>query len=185
MGASLRRPGLVSGVRFTGHVQRHQRPSVRTAAKKVAVPPPSPVNVEALFAAATCYSALLTVYLLFTATVVMLKRSKKADEEVTFVYSTNAIGGLSRGKRVVGRSLNSGSMKQAVLLLLPLIAVYSVRHDVMRLSNRLTVRPRVALSSRTIFHHTCYVHRVWRVWVWPPSSPLTPLSQTRACRCCW
>jgi TRAP-type C4-dicarboxylate transport system permease large subunit len=101
----------------------------------VAVPPPTPVDVEALFAAATCYSALLTVYLLFTATLAMLKRSRTADEEATFVYSTNAIGGLSRGKRVVARRLRSGSMKQAVLLLLPLIAVYGVRHGVIRLSS--------------------------------------------------
>jgi hypothetical protein len=133
MDAPRRRRGLVSGTSFPVHTHRHQRPTVRVAAKKVAVPPPSPVNIEGLFAAATCYSALLTVYLLFTATMAMLKRSNKSEEEVTFVYSTNAIGGLSRGKRVVGRTLSGGSMKQAVVLLLPLIAIYGVRHDVARL----------------------------------------------------
>ena len=132
-GASRGRLGSVPVIRFPCHVQRPQRPSVRAAAKKVAVPPPTPVDVEALFAAATCYSALLTVYLLFTATLAMLKRSRTADEEATFVYSTNAIGGLSRGKRVVARRLRSGSMKQAVSLVLPLIAVYGVRHGVIRL----------------------------------------------------
>ena len=96
------------------------------AAKKVAVPPPSPVNVEGLFAAATCYSVLLTVYLLVFATVTSLKRRTRTEEEVTFVYSTNAVGGLSRGKRVVGRGVRGGSLGQNVLLLLPLIAIYGV-----------------------------------------------------------
>ena len=126
-GASRGRLGSVPVIRFPCHVQRPQSPSVRAAAKKVAVPPPTPVDVEALFAAATCYSALLTVYLLLTATAAMLRPSKSADgDEVTYIYSTNAIGRLSRGKRVTGRGANGGSMRQALVLLLPLIAVYGV-----------------------------------------------------------
>lgn len=76
------------------------------------------------------YAGLLTVYLLFVATVASVKNMGKAEqEEVTFVYSTNAVGGLSRGKRIVGSGSTlrkGGSTKQLVILLLPLIVIYAV-----------------------------------------------------------
>lgn len=68
--------------------------TTRVAARKVAVPPPSPVNVEGLYAAATGYAGLLTVYLLLVAAAASLKKANRAEkEEVAFVYSTNAVGG--------------------------------------------------------------------------------------------
>jgi len=78
--------------------------TTRVAARKVAVPPPSPVNVEGLYAAATGYAGLLTVYLLFVAAAASLKKANRAEkEEVAFVYSTNAVGGYVVDLRAVIR----------------------------------------------------------------------------------
>ena len=47
-----------------------------------------------LYAAATGYAGLLTVYLLLVAAAASLKKANRAEkEEVAFVYSTNAVGG--------------------------------------------------------------------------------------------